>query len=386
MKSTPSVALDALLNILPLHQFVKLQAAKSALQFIRYNNVLDGDLVGHLRIIKDFKLNMDIKTVEDWMITKTNYDVPFKVVKPCRYVWDAGGPSLRPGSIVFYTDGSKMGENTGAGVFGPGISKAIPMGCSPTVFQAEVQAILECANICLKRNYRFAKICIFSDSQAALNALKAFTCQSKLVWECIISLKQLASRNEVTLYWVPGHCGILGNENADNLARQGAASSFVGPEPFCGVPECALRMKLKTWEMSTVESNWNATDTSKQAKRFIKPSAEKPRSLLNLNKKDLRVITGLMTGHCPSKYHLSKIGKIQSSECRFCQTENETAEHLLCNCGVLSNQRLAVFGKGFLEPLVIWRSNPNRVINFIKRVVPSWDQVLHQPLSITAQL
>lgn len=28
MKSTPSVALDALLNILPLHQFIKLQAAK----------------------------------------------------------------------------------------------------------------------------------------------------------------------------------------------------------------------------------------------------------------------------------------------------------------------------------------------------------------------
>ncbi|XP_062714863.1 uncharacterized protein LOC134291308 [Aedes albopictus] len=283
MKSTPSVALDALLNILSLHKFVKLQAAKSALQFIHYNKVLDGDLVRHLRIIKDFKLNMDIKTVEDWMITKTNYDVPFKVVKPCRYVWDAGGPSLRPVSIVFYIDGSKIGENTGAGVFGP--CKAIPMGCSPTVFQAEVQAILECANICLKRNYRFAKICIFSNSQAALNALKAFTCQSKLVWECIISLKQLASRNEVTLYWVPGHCGILGNENnlarqgadrvLDNLARQGAASSFVGPEPFCGVPECALRMKLKTWEMSMVESNWNATDTSKQAKTFIKPSAEK---------------------------------------------------------------------------------------------------------------
>lgn len=62
---------------------------------------------------------MDIKTVEDWMIMKTNYDVPFKVVKPCRYDWDAGGPSLRPGSIVFYTDGSKMGENTGADVFWP---------------------------------------------------------------------------------------------------------------------------------------------------------------------------------------------------------------------------------------------------------------------------
>lgn len=161
MKSTPSAALNALLKILPLHQFVKLQAAKSALQFIRYNEILDGNLVGHLKIIRDFNLNSEIKTVEDWMTTKANYDAPFKVVKLSRYIWESGGPSLRPGSISFYTDGSKIGENTGAGVFGPGINKVIPMGHSPTVFQAEIQAIIECANICIERKYRFAKICFF---------------------------------------------------------------------------------------------------------------------------------------------------------------------------------------------------------------------------------
>lgn len=384
MKSTPSVALDALLNILPLYQFVKLQAAKSALKFKRNNKILEGDLVGHLRILKDLSLNSDVETIEDWMVTKTNYDVPFKVVKPSRHVWESGGPSVRPGSIVFYTDGSKMGGNTGAGVYGPGVNKVIPMGQSPTVFQAEIQAILECANICLRRNYRFAKICIFSDSQAALNAIKAFTCQSQLVWECIVSLKQLASKNEVTLYWVPGHCGIQGNENADSLARQGSASRFIGPEPFCGVSECALRMKLKTWEMSMVESNWNATDTCRQAKQFIRPSAAKARILLNLKKRDLRVITGLMTGHCPSKYHLNKMGITQSAECRFCQSENETAEHILCRCGALFRQRMSVFGRGLIEPLEIWQSNPYRVLDFIKQVEPSWDCVLHQPLSITS--
>src|SRR5450759_390094 len=120
---------------------------------------------------------------------------------------------------------------------------------------------------------------------------------------------------------------------ADSLAREGSASNFIGPEPFCGVPECALSTGIRTWEMSMVESNWNATDTCRQAKRFIRPSAVKARILLNLNKKDLRVITGLLTGHCPSRYHLNKIGKIHSTECRFCQFETETAEHILCNCG-----------------------------------------------------
>lgn len=70
------------------------------------------------------------------------------------------------------------------------------------------------------------------------------TCRSKLLWECIFSLKLLASRSKVTLYWVSDHCDIVMNEIAANLAIQGATSSFVGLEPFYGVPECNLGMKL----------------------------------------------------------------------------------------------------------------------------------------------
>jgi hypothetical protein len=46
---------------------------------------------------------------------------------------------------------------------------------------------------------------------------------SGLVAECLDALSALASLNEVTLIWVPGHCGILGNEEADKLSRQASA-------------------------------------------------------------------------------------------------------------------------------------------------------------------
>jgi len=136
---------------------------------------------------------------EDWMETKTNSNVPFVVIVSNYSIWEEGGPKTRPGSLLFYTDGSKMGKSTGAGITGPGIDITITMGQWPTVFQAEIHAILTCTNICLTRKYRHANICIFSDSQAALNALKAYTCQSKLVWECILALKQLATTNNVNL-------------------------------------------------------------------------------------------------------------------------------------------------------------------------------------------
>lgn len=382
MKGTPSNALNALLNLLPLHQYVQLQAEKSALQLSRTKLILEGDLVGHLMILRHFNLNLAEKTIEDWMARKANFDSPYKVIIPSRQVWESGGPYFRPGSIIFFTDGSKMNVGTGAGITGPGLNTSIAMGYCPTVFQAEILAILECASTCLERKYRFAKICICSDSQAALNALKAFTCQSKLVWECTRVLNQLASRNEVTLYWVPGHCGIEGNELADELARSGSETRFIGPEPFCGVSECALRLQLSKWEASMVGSNWNTTEACRQAKCFITPNIKNTRRLLSLHKKDLRIMSGLLTGHCPSKYHLKKIGRANASECRFCQEEDETAEHLLCDCSALFRVRLSIFKKGFLQPKEIWQEHPNRVLNFIKRVEPNWDYMQNRDTPI----
>jgi hypothetical protein len=50
---------------------------------------------------------------------------------------------------------------------------------------------------------------------------------SGVALQCRDSLKELALSNR--LVWVPGHCGIHGNEDAP--ARAGSSFAFVGPEP-----------------------------------------------------------------------------------------------------------------------------------------------------------
>ena len=64
--------------------------------------------------------------------------------------------------------------------------------------------------------------------------------------------------NKVTLIWVPGHCGILGNEEADHQAREGSMGSFIGPEPFCGVASSALALELKQWKNKTIKQNFSS--------------------------------------------------------------------------------------------------------------------------------
>jgi ribonuclease HI len=54
----------------------------------------------------------------------------------------------------------------------------------------------------------------------------------------------LVKANSVTLIWVPGHANVQGNENADELAREGSAMDFVGPEP-------ALPLSL-SWVKTTI--------------------------------------------------------------------------------------------------------------------------------------
>jgi hypothetical protein len=125
-----------------------------------------------------------------------------------------------------------------------------------TVFQTEIYAIMQCACENIRRAYKNKQILIFSDSQAALKALNSPKVTSALVAECLDALSMLASLNEATLVWVLVHCGILGNEEADKLARQASATLLLGPEPALGIPRCSARELIKNWTEYQHHNAW----------------------------------------------------------------------------------------------------------------------------------
>ena len=78
-------------------------------------------------------------------------------------------------------------------------------------------------------------------SQAAVPALCTYSITFYIVWKGNVLLCQLAAGNRVTLYWVPGHSDVHGNEVTHELAGNGSSVHFVGHEPAIGIYNNLIR-------------------------------------------------------------------------------------------------------------------------------------------------
>ncbi|KAI5735212.1 hypothetical protein M8J77_015582 [Diaphorina citri] len=361
MKTTPTLALETILNLPPLELFIK-GVARMASYRMECNNTWKPKRpnLGHVRINTVIH-NRILQMISDQMVT-CNYDVtPAKTVINSRDYWERNHVETKHGEIVWYTDGSKTTDGTGAGIHGanPRVDISISLGEHGTVFQAEVYAILGSLQKSLEIGYSNSTIKIFSDSQAAIKALENNQTKSKLVWECKHLLKRLAERNRVKITWIPGHAGFEGNEKADELARAGSSTKMIGPEPAIGIPKCLAKMVVQDWIKKEHIRIWNTETEMRFSRRMIKePSKRISKETMNLNRGDMRRIVGMLTGHCYLRKHLNTIGVYHgTTRCRRCGEEEESASHIIFDCPALSLLRLSTLGHPG-EEIVTIHSNP----------------------------
>lgn len=239
------------------------------------------------------------------------------------------------------------------------------MGKYATVFQAEVHAIELCARENMLRNLKHKKIYIMSDSQAALKALQSRQIKSKLVWDCIQILNKLSTTNKVSIQWVPGHSGIEGNEIADRLAGEGSSVNLIGPEPYCGLSKCVYKSTIQDWSIAKTKSNWDQISELRHSKEVIPSvSKNKTKQLLQLSRRQLKIITEIMTGHGHFNKHLFNLRISQTDICRFCNDDKETGEHIICKCNALHRKRMRYLGQYFINLNEIWKTCPKKLIGF----------------------
>ena len=246
--------------------------------------------------------------------------------------------------VNIYTDGSKTEEHVGAGfiIYHKGKASQFDnyrLSPNATVFQAEVVAIREAVKAILREgtdgiNY----IKILTDSQATFQALTLTTFTSRIVKETITELNKLGKQvSRLEIAWIKAHIGHEGNEAADKLAKDASEK----PQIDLHIPDSWTEYKNTVWQRMYDEWNleWTSTEKYRMTKEFYpKPDKKKCKEIMNLNRTDMKIWVEIVTGQNNLNYIQSKIYNI-SSQCRFCEEEDETFYHILNECPVFADTR-----------------------------------------------
>ena len=219
-----------------------------------------------------------------------------------------------------YTDGSADDavKNGGCGVYvrtptGQTHSSSRATGQKCSNFKAEVLALQEAVEYI--QNNRPNKSVVLTDSKAALQSLTSESPDQEIrkLQKDLFSLPGACS---VVLQWIPAHCGIHGNEKADQLAKTGSRK----PQQ----QSSSTYREAKTLLNNRQKAEW------KKAKGDYNTCTD---PINHLQRSEQTAIFRLRTGHCGLRAHLRRIGVAASSSCD-CGAE-QTVHHVLQDCPLL---------------------------------------------------
>ncbi|KAJ4449775.1 hypothetical protein ANN_01179 [Periplaneta americana] len=222
--------------------------------------------------------------------------------------------------LHLYTDGSLLSREQGAGA---GVTCCLfslyrSLGYGTTSFDGEIIAISECLRNLLCHINKFRNAVILSDSKAAILSIVSRHTPSSQTAEITKMLSQLISLNKrIVFQRIPSHCGILGNENVDALAKKGSTATY---RPVTKSTYYSVKRFIK----STYKQN---LITKSQGKKW-NSLHQNPQLIPDLPRKSSVAAFRLVTGHDCLAKHLHRIGIYQSPNCPLCNSNQEMdSEH-----------------------------------------------------------
>ena len=336
MRSTPTKGMEVVMGLPPLDLYIQEQATRAMFRLkdtlrMRWEGIsgLKRQPLGHRKTHNKILNRLNLNDETDMITPKRN--------------WDPLEEPLLSADYVIFTDGSKFSNAAGAGwLLTKGdnmlMNEHVPLEGHATVFQAEIKAITSAVTAIANGNKYSGHFVLYSDSQAAIQALRQTLSKSKLVIECIEAIKTFKRKgNTLELKWIKGHADHTGNEVADYLAKQACLirGDAKTPKSLAYGKDCIKNYYIKQWQ-----SRWNETPDCRQT-RLLFPIVEPniKRNLRLLSKNEITRLIQMGTGHCLLAYHVAK-WRNTTPTCKLCLEDDESPIHLLQDCPALWWERL----------------------------------------------
>ncbi|XP_023244798.1 uncharacterized protein LOC111642659 [Centruroides sculpturatus] len=203
---------------------------------------------------------------------------------------------------------------------------------------------------------RGKQVCICSDSQAALWSISKKTQRNYLHQLIMDELKKNKS-NLIYFLWTRAHQGVIGNEEADVLAKE-TATSPVTPS-FDDIPTVAIKNLIRETLIHMWQREWEEADTGRTTFKFLPNIPNR----LSLNHIYGNYFTSqLPTGHGNIRQYLNRF---HHSDTPFCQCDSGAIEdplHFIFECNLYDTQRTQLIHKALIEGFN-WPCTPDLLIN-----------------------
>ncbi len=118
--------------------------------------------------------------------------------------------------------------------------------------------------------------------------------------------------------------------------------------------------------LQKLHASWLQQPDCRQARKLL-PGPDRVRThvLLSLDRRQLKALVGLWTGHWSLNKHLSTIGVVADATCPLCKVKVETTAHFLCECDALTGLRFFIFGAHYLHAEDILSLRINSLLKYI---------------------